>query len=223
MAKNKNLRESETSAPENTKELLVQAAKHLFASKGYDGTTVKDIADRAGVNISLVSYHFNGKEGLYRTCILEFGQSRLDAAQRVLQVPSSYEECRVRMQMFVEEMMSWMMANPECCQMIQREAELGLPVAQDVFESTFLQVFVTLKKFIAASQEKGFLNPEFDPHLAASLFHMSLVHITQMDKLGARFFGLTLQDEKYQKKVKDHLIEIFLKGLAGAKHQARGE
>ncbi len=49
---------------------LLSAARYVFAEKGYEGTTVKELADRAGVNVSLVSYHFGGKEGLYKECIL---------------------------------------------------------------------------------------------------------------------------------------------------------
>lgn len=50
----------------STSEDLIRAAKRLFASQGFDGTTVRDIADAAKTNLSLVSYYFKGKEGLYR-------------------------------------------------------------------------------------------------------------------------------------------------------------
>jgi AcrR family transcriptional regulator len=224
MAKKRPVRAAEsTPPPENTKEHLVQAAKHLFAQKGFDGTTVKDISDRAGVNVSLVSYHFSGKEGLYRACLQEFGQGRLEAAQRMLQLPTSLEEFKVRLGMFVDEMVTWLMSNPECCQMIQREADSGLPIAEDVFANTFLQVFATIKKFLAASQEKGFLRKDFDAHIAAGVFHLSLVQMVRMDQIGARFFDVTVKDEKYLKKLKDQFISIFMHGLANESRSARGD
>src|SRR5690606_26393251 len=103
---------STTTAPEsNTKQLLLQAAKRLFAAKGFDGTTVKEISDEAGVNVSLVSYYFDSKEGLYRACLCEFGHSRLEAAQRMLLPANSLEECRIRLQMFIDEMTFWMIQN----------------------------------------------------------------------------------------------------------------
>lgn len=47
----------------DTHDRLIQAAKTLFAEKGFDGTTVKDLAKAAQVNVSLVSYHLAAKKG----------------------------------------------------------------------------------------------------------------------------------------------------------------
>ncbi|MXQ62814.1 TetR family transcriptional regulator [Actinomadura rayongensis] len=52
--------------PERTRRALLDAAHDVFSEKGYAGARVQDIADRAGVNKQLISYHFGGKEGLYR-------------------------------------------------------------------------------------------------------------------------------------------------------------
>jgi AcrR family transcriptional regulator len=46
----------------DAKERILQAALKLFAEKGFEGTTVRDICEEAGVNVSLVSYYFGGKE-----------------------------------------------------------------------------------------------------------------------------------------------------------------
>jgi TetR/AcrR family transcriptional regulator len=51
--------------PERTRRALLNAALDEFSEKGYAGARVQDIADRAGVNKQLISYHFGGKEGLY--------------------------------------------------------------------------------------------------------------------------------------------------------------
>lgn len=57
----------------DTKEKLLAHAIEIFSLKGFDGTTVKDLAEAAGVNVSLISYHFGGKEALYNACINKFG------------------------------------------------------------------------------------------------------------------------------------------------------
>ena len=48
-----------------TKAKILAAAKELFAQKGFDGTSTREIVNAAGVNISLISYHFGGKENLF--------------------------------------------------------------------------------------------------------------------------------------------------------------
>ena len=44
---------------------LLATAARLFARKGYNGVSVRELAKAAGVNLSMISYHFGGKEGLY--------------------------------------------------------------------------------------------------------------------------------------------------------------
>jgi AcrR family transcriptional regulator len=55
-----------TDSTPGTRERILDAALDLFGERGLSGTTVRDIAQRAQVNIAAISYHFGGKEGLYR-------------------------------------------------------------------------------------------------------------------------------------------------------------
>src|SRR3954469_23348408 len=43
---------------------IISTAERLFSTKGFDGTSVRDIADEAGVNIAMISYYFGSKEKL---------------------------------------------------------------------------------------------------------------------------------------------------------------
>ncbi|MFI5911316.1 TetR/AcrR family transcriptional regulator [Dactylosporangium sp. NPDC051541] len=51
---------------ERTRRKILEAAAAEFGAHGYAGARVRAIADRAGVNQQLVSYYFDGKEGLYQ-------------------------------------------------------------------------------------------------------------------------------------------------------------
>ena len=48
---------------------LLEAAGQIFAEKGYEGATVREIIDRAGVNIAAVNYYFREKERLYAEAV----------------------------------------------------------------------------------------------------------------------------------------------------------
>jgi len=48
---------------------LLEAAEVVFATKGYDAATVRDICERAGMNIAAVNYHFGDKERLYMEAV----------------------------------------------------------------------------------------------------------------------------------------------------------
>src|SRR5690242_11451409 len=43
---------------------IIEAAEKLFADNGFDGTSVRNIADEAGVNLAMISYYFGSKEKL---------------------------------------------------------------------------------------------------------------------------------------------------------------
>ncbi|WP_010534306.1 TetR/AcrR family transcriptional regulator [Brachybacterium squillarum] len=51
------------------REQLVTIGRTLFAEKGYDATSVEEIASRAGVSKPIVYEHFGGKEGLYAVVV----------------------------------------------------------------------------------------------------------------------------------------------------------
>ena len=49
----------------NARQRLLETATELFAAKGYAGTSVREIVDRAGVSKPVLYYYFKSKEGLY--------------------------------------------------------------------------------------------------------------------------------------------------------------
>jgi AcrR family transcriptional regulator len=54
---------------EDTRERILDAAEHLFAERGFDGTSIRDVTAEAGVNLAAVHYHFGSKEDLLRAVL----------------------------------------------------------------------------------------------------------------------------------------------------------
>jgi AcrR family transcriptional regulator len=50
---------------EDTRERILSASQKLFAEKGFDATSVRDITTEAKCNVASVNYHFGGKDNLY--------------------------------------------------------------------------------------------------------------------------------------------------------------
>ncbi len=58
-------RQKERRDPAATRRALLEAGAALFSERGFDGVPIEAVAERAGVNKALISYHFGGKRGLY--------------------------------------------------------------------------------------------------------------------------------------------------------------
>ena len=52
-----------------TRQKILQAALDLFAEKGFEGASVRDIAARAGVIHGLIKYHFDSKDQLWKSAV----------------------------------------------------------------------------------------------------------------------------------------------------------
>src|SRR5271167_1578293 len=65
-----------TARHQDTRARLLEAAGHVFAEKGFERTTAKEIAERADTNAAAVNYHFGGIDALY-TEVFEEARQRL--------------------------------------------------------------------------------------------------------------------------------------------------
>jgi len=52
-----------------TRRRILAAARALVAENGIDGTSTRDVASAAGVNVATLHHHFGSKEGLHQACI----------------------------------------------------------------------------------------------------------------------------------------------------------
>lgn len=64
---------------ERTRLLIVRSALALFEEKGFDGTTLRDIASRAGVSLGLLYRYFSGKDALVLELYEELTEDFLEA------------------------------------------------------------------------------------------------------------------------------------------------
>jgi AcrR family transcriptional regulator len=63
-----------------SRERLLQATVDLVGERGYEGTTLSDIADRAGLARGLISYYFPGKRHLLQSAVHRLMHTELSAA-----------------------------------------------------------------------------------------------------------------------------------------------
>ena len=199
----------------DSRSTLLSSAQKLFGQNGYKATSVHDIARDADLNVSLVSYHFGGKEGLFKECFAQAGLYRLQMAEKILNCkPSSLDEVRVRLSMFIDEIMLDGIQNPEVFSIIQRELTAEFDILGDTFKGTFLQTFELLTKFISVAKDRGILSSWTDPNLTAVHLIGSAMHTIRTDDIRSKIFKKSIRDQSVRAMTRDYLVRIFLEGVA---------
>jgi AcrR family transcriptional regulator len=51
------------------KELIIDTAVELFAEKGFEGTSIRDLAAKAEVNVAMINYYFGSKDKLFEAIV----------------------------------------------------------------------------------------------------------------------------------------------------------
>lgn len=87
---------------------IIAATTRLFAEKGYNGVGVRELAGAAGVNLSMISYYFGGKEGLYAAILTE----QFDTLKRISELKEMDNDPMEKFELYVRATVSRYRQNP---------------------------------------------------------------------------------------------------------------
>lgn len=206
----------------DTRQSLIKSAQRVFSRKGFKGATVKDIAEEANVNVSLVSYYFEGKEGLYRACVEDFGRVRLKIAENILTDASTPTEFRVKLKIFVEQILAEHFEEEETSCIVVQEVMTQPELIKDVFKGVILKVFDAIVSFVTRAHQNGILKAEADPQFFAAQIWSTIIHSAHIDRIRKDFFGLTLRQPEFRAKFVEQLLLNYLDGaLASSPEEKR--
>ncbi len=93
----------------NTEEHILQTAREVFMQFGYDGTSMQMIADRAGINKSLLHYYYRSKERLFRQIFSKVFSQFIPHVGVIFMSDMSLEE---KVHAFVERYIDVFIQNP---------------------------------------------------------------------------------------------------------------
>lgn len=162
---------------------LLDIASRLFATHGYDGTSLRDIAQEAQITKAALYYHFPNKEALYQQIVVDNLQALIDRVSRVVQESTGATE-KVRTFMltaadvYAEAPHAWLAGSNAFWSGMGPEIRVAAISRRDKFE-----------KLLRACIKDGVASGEFrdiDPALAGRLLLASLNQLARWHKAKGR-------------------------------------
>lgn len=127
-------------ADQPTRRALVEAALHLFGRQGFDATSTRQIAARAGANVAAIAYHFGGKAGLRLACV-EVISERIGAILPIgLPLPAEAGAARARIEAMLRAAVQFMATAEQAQELVafvMREIVLGGPLVDELYARVF--------------------------------------------------------------------------------------
>jgi TetR/AcrR family transcriptional regulator, fatty acid metabolism regulator protein len=159
-----------------TREHLLDAALELFAERGFEATTTKLIAERAGVPNGLIYYYFGTKEKLLESLFAErtfLPDLRTRIASACL---DQHTDPRVTLTQICTEFHTALQRNESFVRLLSHEANLR-SVAHQQVRQLAEQVITLLEAFLEQAQQQGKLRQLDSTTVAHALFSSILVSV----------------------------------------------
>ena len=142
--------------PESPRGRIMSAARQLFAERGLEETSVRDITQMASVNSAMVHYYFHNKEALYHRVIGLEILSVFQTIEKQLQTETSSGELLMGLS---GRIMRVVRANPIWAKLFQREMAMGAShlekVVRELKESGPLGVMMQAKELYRSAVRRG--------------------------------------------------------------------
>jgi TetR/AcrR family transcriptional regulator len=200
-----------TRDPVRTREAILDAAEQLFAERGYESTSLRDVGSMAGVSRATPGYFFGSKADLYRAvlerCFTAVREAVREGRRRTL---SSGKNPEAVLAGVVSDYFDFITANPNLVRLIEWEALSGGKHLQE------------LPPHLEAAQEalaalRDELDLEREWGIDASQLLLSVIGLCWFPLVHSqtimRALGIDPGDRAFLEARKRHVVDLVLHGI----------
>lgn len=195
-----------TNDKHNNRENILEAAARLFAAKGFNGVSVREIAEEASVTKPVIYYYFDNKNELHETIIRDAFANMTEIHEFIFQSVNTVE---AQLRELIQSHFQYCLDNPDIVKVLYDS--IGRSITEkglDHGRPSSIKGDITFRKFsdfIRNGQAEGFIRQTVDPSKAGMMM------------LGAmNIFILTHLHSDRQilsNAVANELMDMFLYGI----------
>ncbi len=191
---------------------IMESTLQLFAEKGYEGTSVRDIAEKAAVNVAMVKYYFGSKEKLFEKMI----EYKSSVTRGVLDEISHKEElaCIQKIEFVIDTYVDKLFAHRIFHRLVQQELILNQREnLQCYIVDNFIPNALIVKSIIETGIKKGEFK-KIDPELTIATINGTINQVLLSKKFCNRLMNkpddyVPYEDVKFKKRVSNHLKQLM--------------
>jgi len=200
----------------NAKQLqIIQVAERLFAGKGFSGTSIRDIAHAADINVSMISYYFGSKEKLIEAL---FEVRTVESSERMENIVSN-EDLSPLQKIFIliDGAIERLMSN-QCFHNIMLREQLSVDDRTQVISDLIFELktknWKGMEAIIQDGQKKGQFRENVDIALLSATLYGTINHMITAQSFYRKINKQESMDQaEYEKSLKQklskHLKNIF--------------
>lgn len=192
------------STPSELETRILQAARHLFAHKGYDGTTTRDLAQKAGVAEATLFRHFPNKKAILITVVTEGWVEILTDLLTELSGMSNYKAVAT----MLHRRMMHLHENADMMRICFLEAQFHPELRDRIQSEIIVKMTDVSEAFFETAMQKGVYR-RMNPKIVAQVF------LGMFAVAGFSYSTLIQPNASPQamKEMAEGLADIFLNGV----------
>ncbi len=147
---------------ESTKEVVIAAAKEVFAERGFSGTSLAMISKRCGISDGLILHHFKNKKNLYRLILEDLANEYAHTVMQSVQKSDNSEQAARDMLQTIFRFWSEDSLYARLSMWAYLEDQTELIDGE-------LELTAKLADAVAQMQQAGFVDPRFSPFVLLTM------------------------------------------------------
>lgn len=188
---------------------ILDAATRVFASRGYHGARVSDIAREAGIAYGLVYHYFRNKEEILETIFAERWGAFLDVVEGIA---GGTQPASEKLRQFAAIVLFANRRRPDWVKVLVFEIQRTSRFSEPEQIEAVGRLFRSVARIVRMGQEAGELRQDLDANLVCLAFIGALETMITSQVLGVMRLPDTPPDR--DEKTVETVVELFLTGLA---------
>lgn len=194
------------------KQTILDSALNLFITKGFEGTSVREIAAEAGVNVAMINYYFGSKEKLFESIVEERASVLQTVFTELLQNKTLTP--MEKMDIIIDQTIERKWSHSQFNHLLHRELSLEhRPQLRNSISEILFKNMKVVKKIIQDGIKDGVFQ-QVDVELTLATLAGTIFYLLSSDTMCRKILNKkddfhALQNKQLKKRLSDHIKQLM--------------